>query len=150
MFLNTGVHHAREWPTAEFVLEFAWEALERDGTDPRITSLLERGKLIAVPVVNPDGYDISRSLIQEQKRKNCRVNPGEIPTEGECTGSGELLVRGRPEPQLRRVLGRPGIERGSHGVQPSRRGAVVGAGDSQHARALGGQSGDSGDQQPHA
>ena len=84
VFLNTGVHHAREWPTAEFVLEFAWEALQQDGTDPRITSLLERGKLLAVPVVNPDGYDISRSLIQEQKRKNCRVNPGEIPTEAEC------------------------------------------------------------------
>jgi carboxypeptidase T len=85
VFLNTGVHHAREWPTAEFVLEFAWDALQQDGTDPRITSLLERGKLIAVPVVNPDGYDVSRSLIQEQKRKNCRVNPGEIPTEAECT-----------------------------------------------------------------
>ena len=123
--LNTGVHHAREWPTAEFVLEFAREALEQDGTDPRITSLLERGKLIAVPVVNPDGYDISRSLIQEQKRKNCRVNPGEIPTEAAVQRSGELLVRGRPEPQLRGVLGRPGIERGSHRVQSPRRGAVV-------------------------
>ena len=84
VFLNTGVHHAREWPTAEFVLEFAWEALREDGADPEITSLLERGKLVAVPVVNPDGYDISRSLIQEQKRKNCRVNAGEIPSEAEC------------------------------------------------------------------
>jgi carboxypeptidase T len=85
VFLNTGVHHAREWPTAEFVLEFAWEALQRDGEDPRITALLEQGKMIVVPVVNPDGYDVSRSLIQEQKRKNCRVNAGEVPTEAECT-----------------------------------------------------------------
>ena len=85
VFLNTGVHHAREWPTAEFVLEFAWEALRQDRRNPQISSLLERGKLIVVPVVNPDGYDISRSLIQEQKRKNCRVNAGEIPSEAECT-----------------------------------------------------------------
>ena len=43
-----------------------------DGTDPDATNLLEKGKLIAVPVVNPDGYDLSRSLQNEQKRKNCR------------------------------------------------------------------------------
>jgi carboxypeptidase T len=84
VFLNTGVHHAREWPTAEFVLEFAWELLQRDRRDPQMTALLERGKVIAVPVVNPDGYDISRRLVQEQKRKNCRVNPGEIPTAAQC------------------------------------------------------------------
>jgi carboxypeptidase T len=84
VFLNTGVHHAREWPTAEFVLEFAWEVLREDGRDPRITSLLERGKMIAVPVVNPDGYDISRRLVQEQKRKNCRIVAGEEPTAQEC------------------------------------------------------------------
>jgi carboxypeptidase T len=84
VFLNTGVHHAREWPTAEFVLEFAWELLQRDRRDPQISALLERGEVIAVPVVNPDGYDVSRRLVQEQKRKNCRVNPGEIPTAAQC------------------------------------------------------------------
>jgi carboxypeptidase T len=84
VFLNTGVHHAREWPTAEFVLEFAWELLREDGRDPRITSLLERGRMIAVPVVNPDGYDISRRLVQEQKRKNCRIVAGQEPTAQEC------------------------------------------------------------------
>ena len=84
VFLNTGVHHAREWPTAEFVTEFAWEALEPDGVDPRITSLLEPGKMIVVPVVNPDGYDISRRQVHEQKRKSCRVVPGAVPTQAEC------------------------------------------------------------------
>ncbi len=84
VFLLTGVHHAREWPTAEFTLEFAWELLQNDGHDPRVTALLEQGKLIAVPVVNGDGYDISRRLVQEQKRKNCRVVPGEIPTAAQC------------------------------------------------------------------
>jgi carboxypeptidase T len=84
VFLNTGIHHAREWPTAEFVLEFAWELLQQDRRDRRITELLERGKIIAVPVVNPDGYDVSRRLVQEQKRKNCRVNAGEIPTAAQC------------------------------------------------------------------
>ena len=45
--------HAREWPTAEFTLEFVNDLLMHDGTDADATSLLENGKLIAVPVVNP-------------------------------------------------------------------------------------------------
>jgi carboxypeptidase T len=108
VFLNTGVHHAREWPTAEFVLEFAWEALQLDGTDPQITALLERGKLIAVPVVNPDGYDISRSLIQEQKRKNCRVNAGEIPTEAECADPANFSFGVDPNRNYGAFWGGPG------------------------------------------
>jgi len=108
VFLNTGVHHAREWPTAEFVLEFAWEVLQRDRTDPQITSLLERGKLISVPVVNPDGYDISRRLIQEQKRKNCRVNPGEIPTEAQCTDPANFSFGVDPNRNYGAFWGGPG------------------------------------------
>ena len=87
-FLLTGVHHAREWPTAEFTLEFVYDLLMHDGTDPDATNLLEQGKLVAVPVVNPDGYDLSRSLQNEQKRKNCRQASGVIPTLAECTGPG--------------------------------------------------------------
>lgn len=92
VFLNTGVHHAREWPTVEFVMEFAWEVLEADGTDPRITDLLERGRMIVVPMVNPDGYDISRSRVLEQKRKNCRVTPGQVPTAEACAAAANAGV----------------------------------------------------------
>lgn len=88
VYLLTGVHHAREWPTAEFTLEFAWDVLKNDGEDERITSLLEKGKLIVVPVVNPDGYELSRSRTIEQKRKNCRVQPGAIPTLEQCIQAG--------------------------------------------------------------
>jgi carboxypeptidase T len=84
-FLLTGAHHAREWPTAEFTMEFIWDLLLNDGTDADATSLLEKGKLIAVPVVNVDGYDLSRSLQNEQKRKNCRITAGVIPTLADCT-----------------------------------------------------------------
>ncbi len=77
-------HHAREWPTPEFTLEFVYDLLMHYGTDPDAKNLLEKGKLIAVPVVNPDGYDLSRSLQNEQKRKNCRITSGVIPTLAEC------------------------------------------------------------------
>ena len=85
VFQLTGAHHAREWPTAEFTMEFIWDLLLNDGTDADATNLLEKGKLIAIPVVNVDGYDLSRSLQNEQKRKNCRITSGVIPTLADCT-----------------------------------------------------------------
>jgi len=84
VFLMTGLHHAREWPTVELTMEFVWDVLKHDGTDARITSLLDSVRLIVVPVVNPDGYDLSRTLINEQKRKSCRVELGKVPTWAEC------------------------------------------------------------------
>ena len=36
-------------------------------------------------MVNADGYDLSRSLQNEQKRKNCRITAGVIPTLADCT-----------------------------------------------------------------
>ncbi|HEX6025773.1 MAG TPA: M14 family zinc carboxypeptidase [Solirubrobacter sp.] len=91
-FLLTGAHHAREWPTPEFTLEFVYDLLMHDGTDPDATNLLEKGKLIAIPVVNVDGYDLSRSVpAHEQKRKNCRLAAGQAPTFAECQAANQNL-----------------------------------------------------------
>src|SRR3954452_12744673 len=49
-FLLTGAHHAREWPTVEFTMEFINDLLMHDGTDADATNLLEKGRLLAVPV----------------------------------------------------------------------------------------------------
>jgi carboxypeptidase T len=84
IFLNTGVNHAREWPTVEFTMEFAWDVLQNFGSDTRTTRLLDRADMIVVPMVGPDAYDISRRLVHEMKRKNCRMVPGEIPTREQC------------------------------------------------------------------
>ncbi|GAA2588311.1 M14 family zinc carboxypeptidase [Actinomadura fulvescens] len=83
-FLLTGMHHSREWPTVDLTMEFAWDMLKNDYRDRRVTSLLDRAKLVVVPIVNPDGYEMSRSLVQEQKRKNCRVEDGKVPTREQC------------------------------------------------------------------
>lgn len=84
VFLLTGLTHSREWPTTELTMEFLWDLVQNDRSDARITSLLESGRLVAVPVVNPDGYEMSRGLVHEQKRKNCRVVDGQIPTRAQC------------------------------------------------------------------
>lgn len=100
-FLLMGLHHAREWPSGELAMEFAVDLVKNYGRDKRITGLLDRARVIVVPVVNADGFDLSRTdgdivdlrelndadplggtgttLLtpgQAYKRKNCRVVDG--------------------------------------------------------------------------
>jgi Zinc carboxypeptidase len=83
VFLLMGLHHAREWPSGEHAIEFAYDLLRNYGRNARTTELVESTRTIVVPVVNPDGFNISReagahgdfSLFDyEMKRKNCRVS----------------------------------------------------------------------------
>jgi murein tripeptide amidase MpaA len=85
VFLLMGLHHAREWPSAEVTLEFAYDLLRGYGRDARTTRLVRQTRTIVVPVVNPDGFNVSReatlggdfSLFDyEVKRKNCGVSEG--------------------------------------------------------------------------
>lgn len=84
VFLMVGLHHAREWPSGELTLEFAYDLLKNDGVDSRITNILDKARVIVVPVVNPDGFNLSRTLGYEMKRKNCRIVNGQLPTSGQC------------------------------------------------------------------
>jgi hypothetical protein len=60
IFYIDGVHHAREWPAAEYTQLFIHHLVESYGKDKEITSLLRRVRVIAVPIVNVDGFDYSR------------------------------------------------------------------------------------------
>ena len=106
VFLMFGAHHAREWPSAEIPMEFAYDLLSGYAAgDARIVDLLTRGRAIIVPVSNPDGYDASRtsgSLVDLRpadnggtvsilatpgnayKRKNCRYIDGQTQPAGTC------------------------------------------------------------------
>ena len=60
-FLQLGVHHAREWPSGEHAMEWAYELVNgyRNG-DARVRDLVSRTRTIVVPIVNPDGFNASR------------------------------------------------------------------------------------------
>jgi hypothetical protein len=105
-FLLMGLHHAREWPSGEHAMEFAVDMVEGyEEGDPQRTALLRKGRLVVVPVVNPDGFHLSyedgqRVDLREvddgglvsilgtpgnaYKRKNCRVVDGEDTPDGTC------------------------------------------------------------------
>jgi hypothetical protein len=60
VYLQLGVHHAREWPAGELPMEFATELVNGYGRDERITRLVDATRTIVVPIVNPDGFSLSR------------------------------------------------------------------------------------------
>jgi hypothetical protein len=86
IFLNMGVHHAREWPSAEHAMEWAYELLTGYGKDPLTTQVVRGARTIVIPVVNPDGFTVSREageagdaevitqFAYEYKRKNCQIS----------------------------------------------------------------------------
>jgi hypothetical protein len=83
VFLLMGAHHAREWPSVEHAMEFANDLLRNYAKDPRARRIVQRSRTIVVPVVNVDGFHISRSASPlgdfsrfdyEMKRKNCSVS----------------------------------------------------------------------------
>ena len=105
VFLMLGVHHAREWPSGEHAMEFAVDLVKNYGTDPRITDLVNRSRIVVVPVLNVDGFDKSRTdgeLIDLREadnggtatilgtpgnaymRKNCRLVDGQDTPDGSC------------------------------------------------------------------
>ena len=61
VFLQMGAHHAREWPSAEHAMEWAYELVlgYRQG-DARVRDLVSKTRTIVVPVVNVDGFNTSR------------------------------------------------------------------------------------------
>lgn len=85
VFLMMGTHHAREWPTGEHTLEYAYDLLQnyRSGDDRRAERIVTDTRTILIPVVNPDGFVVSRTadplgnfsqFDYEMKRKHCGVS----------------------------------------------------------------------------
>jgi hypothetical protein len=92
-FVQLGVHHAREWPSSEHAMEWAFELVK--GTvegDPRTSRLTRDVRTVVVPVVNQDGFNLSVSKTpvgtgtstHEYKRKNCRAQTPEAQVPGQC------------------------------------------------------------------
>ncbi len=70
-FLIIGLHHAREWISAEAAFYVAAYFASNYGTDANITDILNNVNLAVIPVMNPDGLDIALYK-NEWHRKNAR------------------------------------------------------------------------------
>ena len=56
-----GMHHAREWPSAELIHEMALYLAKNFGSDTQVTELLRNVRVVIVPIINPDGFVSSRN-----------------------------------------------------------------------------------------
>jgi predicted deacylase len=71
--LILGCHHAREWISVDVPLFLARYLAESAASDPAVRSLLARGEIWIVPLVNPDGLEYSIDVYRYW-RKNRRAN----------------------------------------------------------------------------
>ena len=84
VFLQMGVHHAREWPSSEHALEFGYDLLVNYARSATTKALVDTTRTIVVPLVNKDGFNVSREARElkggnwafnvndhEMKRKTC-------------------------------------------------------------------------------
>ncbi|MEA2168790.1 MAG: carboxypeptidase [Solirubrobacteraceae bacterium] len=72
--VELGLHHAREWSSGEVVMEYGLDLLKGYGKDPRITRLLRRERTFLFPVINPDGFQISRTTVPLQRKNAAGVD----------------------------------------------------------------------------
>ena len=58
VFLQMGVHHAREWPSGEHAIEWAFELVNSyKAGDERARRVVSSVRAIVIPLVNPDGFN---------------------------------------------------------------------------------------------
>jgi hypothetical protein len=87
VFFLMGVHHAREWPSAEAAMELAYTLVEEAG-DPRIGAILRDERVVVVPVVNVDGFVSSR--------ESAAIDPADLLRDGAFEGDEDPLGQGLP------------------------------------------------------
>ena len=76
VFLQMGVHHAREWPSGEHAIEWAFELVNGyKGGNERTRRLVRDVRTIVIPMVNPDGFNISREAGEAQGGGDGRGTP---------------------------------------------------------------------------
>jgi murein tripeptide amidase MpaA len=99
--LILGCHHAREWISVDVPLLLARYLAESAASDPAVRSLLARGEIWIVPLVNPDGLEIHRRLpvLEEEPLANRQELRGGPQPELWIRGAGRR--RSSPSPLLR-------------------------------------------------
>ena len=95
----TGCHHAREWMSLEVPLRVANDLLDKYSSDPDIQRRVDNAEIIVVPLVNPDGYEYSRSTDNwwRKNRRPVEVTAMGLPTKAIGTDLNRNYDDGKPE-----------------------------------------------------
>ncbi|PZF82673.1 M14 family zinc carboxypeptidase [Jiangella anatolica] len=80
VFVDVGMHHGNEFPSGELTMEFAIDLVERAAAGDRsVTRLLDRARVVVVPVVNVDGFVRGRRQTDTNTDMNRNYGLGWLP-----------------------------------------------------------------------
>ena len=89
LYLN-GIHHAREWPATEVLMEFAWDVLKNHANDKQLRDILENVRIVLQPYTNVDGFIVSRGSPN-------LIDPDSLENAVYSTATGVVLLGGSLE-----------------------------------------------------
>jgi hypothetical protein len=96
VFFNMGAIHGNESAAAEDSLEFAYDVLLQAKTNPKVDALLDKVRLIDMPLVNPDGHAVKTAAgAPAPRRASCGPASLIVPP-ATCTTTGVDLNRNYP------------------------------------------------------
>ena len=86
VFFNMGGIHGNETPGAEDSLEFAYDVLLQAKTNPKVAALLDKVRLIDLPLTNPDGHAFKNATTGAAAPRRASCGPfGAIVPPATCT-----------------------------------------------------------------
>ncbi|HWK25403.1 MAG TPA: M14 family zinc carboxypeptidase [Solirubrobacter sp.] len=90
---HMGAIHGNETPAAEDGIEFAYDVINLSKTNPKVKALLDKVRLIDMPLVNPDGYEYRNAAgTLAPRRASCGPVAAIVPP-ATCAATGVDLNR---------------------------------------------------------
>jgi hypothetical protein len=97
VFFNMGAIHGNESAAAEDSLEFAYDVLLQAKTNPKVAALLDKVRLIDLPLTNPDGHAFKNATTGAAAPRRASCGPfSSIVAPATCTTTGVDLNRNYP------------------------------------------------------
>jgi hypothetical protein len=96
VFFNMGAIHGNESAAAEDSLEFAYDVLLQAKTNPKVNALLDKVRLIDLPLTNPDGHAAKNAAGNPAPRRASCGPAGAIIPPATCASPGVDLNRNYP------------------------------------------------------
>ena len=93
VFFYMGGIHGNETPGAENGMEFAYDVINLSKTNPKVKALLDKVRLIDLPLTNPDGYEFKNAAGNPSPR---RASCGPVTPPATCATTGTDLNRNYP------------------------------------------------------
>ncbi len=93
VFFYMGGIHGNETPGAENGMEFIYDVVNLSKTNPKVKALLDKVRVIDMPLVNPDGYEFKNAAGNPAPR---RQSCGPVTPPATCATTGTDLNRNYP------------------------------------------------------